>query len=247
MASPPLVDTVRQLSRELSGIARLLPKEDPLQPPPGKPNVPSFLFEIRTLCVLLRALQKQGWNITIERRKGRVHFVRAPAAKSTGSFFRIAMGQVEFQITQGTQVSDRHGEPRAPDICLQQGSAGDVPTYLDVLAIWDAKLRGQSGRVSNKCVSDAEFRSFVMVRAWLAPPLPGKDPLDKWPEAFQVCALISNGRRPTEPEAVMIEAAVSVVERFGDEKTPAWPSRSDHIAAARPVPAGAALSGDGTV
>ena len=71
-----------------------------------------------------------------------------------------------------------------------------------------------------------------MVRAWLNPPLPGKDPLGEWPEAFSVCALISNGRRPTEPEGVLIEAGVSVVEHFRGANTPAWPSRAEHIAAA---------------
>jgi hypothetical protein len=236
MASPSLVDTVHQLSAELRGIANLLPHEDPLQPPPGKENVPSFLFEISTLVALLRALKNQGWTITAEPRAGRVRLVRAPARKSTGSVFHIEKAPRKFQITQGTKVSDRHGEPRAPDICLQRGTASDSPTHHDVLAIWDAKLRGHSGLVTEERISDPEFRSFVMIRAWLAPPRPPNDePLADWPEAFRVCALISNGLRPTEPEAVLIEAGVSIVEQFGDEHTPAWPSRLDHIAAGEGV------------
>ena len=230
MASAPLVDTVHQISRELRRVASLLPNEDPLQPPPGTKNVPSFLFEIRVLLVLLRALKELGWTITFERRSEHIRFVRSPAPKSTGSFFWITKDKSQFQITQGTQIIDRHGQPRAPDISLQSGTAGPAPTHGDVLAIWDAKLRGQSGRVTDKRVSDAEFRSFVMVRAWLAPPLPGNDALSEWPVAFGVCALISNGRRPTEPEAVFIEAGVSVVEQFTDENTPTWPTRADHIA-----------------
>lgn len=231
MASPSLVDQVRDLSRELRQVAALLPNDDPLQPPNGKKNAPSFLFEVRVLLALLRGLTRSGWRITVERRAGQVRLVRGPARKIRGSFFRVTRAETMFQLTQGTQVQDRHGEPRAPDICLQRGEAGDEPSFQDVLALWDAKLRGTSGKVTDEPVSDDALRSFAMIRAWLAPPHPGEDPLSGWPDAFTVCAIVSNGRKPTEPVGVLIEAGVSIVEKFGDENTPAWPSRQEHITA----------------
>ncbi len=216
-------------------IAAHLPNEDPLRPPSGKKNAPSFLFEIKVLLDMLSALKRAGWTIAVERRSGRIRLVRGPAPKSTGSFFRITRAESTFQITQGTQVKDRHGEPRAPDICLLLGSAGEQPTFCDVLALWDAKLRGKTGRITEDRISDGEFRSFAMVRSWLAPPLPSGDHLAGWPPAFSVCALISNGRRPTEPIGVLFEAGVSVVEQYAGANTSAWPSRQDHINA-RPPP-----------
>jgi hypothetical protein len=41
--------------------------------------------------------------------------------------------------------------------------------------------------------------------------------------------VISNGRGPTEPDAVLIDAGVSVVEQFKDEHTTPSPTRADHI------------------
>jgi hypothetical protein len=150
MASASLVDQVDAMSKRLKQIARLLPNEHPLRSPKGQKNAPAFLFEFKILLEMLRALKQAGWTITVERRDGQIRFARAPRSKSTSSFFRIVKAGTAFQVTQGTQVADRHGEPRAPDICLQAGQAGENPTYKDVLAIWDAKLRGRTGRLLEK-------------------------------------------------------------------------------------------------
>src|SRR5947207_2216359 len=108
MASAPLVaiDQVRALSRRLREIARLLPNENPLDPLPRGRAAAPFLFEIKVLVDLLSALKTAGWEIDVERRGKRVRFVRSPAPKSTGSFFRIRKGDLFFQITQGTKIED---------------------------------------------------------------------------------------------------------------------------------------------
>lgn len=231
MASPPLVDQVHDLSEGLRTLANLLPNEHPLRPDPGKKNAPSFLFEIFVLLAMLRGLKRLGWEIVAQLRDGKVRLVRGPAAKASGSYFRIARESTVLQVTQGTRIKDRLDRDRAPDLCLQRGDADDKPTFRDVLAIWETKLRGTTGEVTTKRISDSEFRSFAMIRDWLAPPAPGEDPLSEWPAAFRVCAIVSNGRRPTEPRPVLIDARVSIVENFSDENTAIWPSRQEHIAA----------------
>ena len=110
------------------------------------------------------------WNVSIERRGGFVKFVRAPALKSTGSFFRIVKTGEMLQVTQGTKIEDKHGRLRAPDISIQAGNTGDNPTRKDVFAIWDVKLRGESGDIDGARITDDEFRSFLVLRGWLDVP-----------------------------------------------------------------------------
>ena len=229
MAPPSLVDQIHELSERLRHIVAVLPQEDPFRLPTGRKPAESFLFEMKILLELLYALKQAGWTIDIERPGGEIRFVRAPAKKSTASYFRISKDGTTRQITQGTKVADRHGKERAPNICLQAGMAGMAPTYQDVLALWDAKLHGIAGTVHEGPITDAEFRSFAMVRSWLAPPLPGNDGLADWPPAFTVCALISNGKKPTEPAEVLLEAGVSVVENYTGTNSPTWPTRQQHI------------------
>lgn len=232
MAPPSLVDSVTGLSKALREIARLLPDEDPLDPPGGKKNAASFLFEIHVVVAMLRGLQDRGWTVRMLPEASSMRLARAPAPKSRASYFHISRDDHEFHVTHGTQVHDRHGEPRAPDISLQRECSGENPTFEHVLAIWDAKLRGSTGRPDHRRISDAEFRSFAMLRDWLDPPRPGDDPLSDWPPAFTVCALITNGRRPSEPTSVMLEARVSIVEHFQDKDTAATPTRDEHVCAA---------------
>ncbi len=240
MAPPSLVDVdqVNKLSSRLETIARYLPPEDPLSPAPGRKNAPSFLFEIKVLLDLLDVLSTSGWSIVTTYREGRIRLVRAAAAKSMGSFFTITRGGSQFQIAQGTKILDIHDESRAPDISLQRKDSGDEPTYRDVLAIWDAKLRGQTGQTTKTRISDPEFRSFVLVRKWLKAPCSTFDdiPAD-WPPAFRVCALISNGRSPSEPESVFIEGCISVVQKYEGANSEPWPSLQQHTAAQNRQPA----------
>lgn len=235
MASASLVDQVVALSRQLARIANALPDEDPLRPPDGKKNAPSFLFEMTVLLALLSWLRANDWMIVAERRDGRIRLVRAPAAKATGSVFRICKGALSFQITQGTEITDKYQKTRAPDICLQVGSASDHPTHADVLAMWDAKLRGDSGEPAEERISSGEFWAFVGMHSQLGAPLPGGDLLGSWPPAFGVCALISNGRRPTEPAQVLLDNHVSVVELFESENSAAWPTHEEHMEEIRKV------------
>jgi hypothetical protein len=232
MAPPSLVDAdaILELSEDLRRVVRLLPSEDPLLPPDGKKNAASFLFEMRVLFTLLVALRSMGWTIEVKRRAGAIVFVRAPALKATGSYFHLRKADQEWHLTQGTKVVDLHGEERAPDIALEHPTSGDDPTFRHVAAIWDAKLRGTAWREDAHRISDQEFARFALVRKWLSAPVPGKDPLESWPAAFQVCGLITNGQRPSEPASVFLEAAVSVVEHFPEATDACWPSRADHVA-----------------
>jgi hypothetical protein len=56
---------------------------------------------------------------------------------------------------------------RAPDISLQAEASGEAPEAKHVHAIWDAKVRGKTGMLSKKRVSDGEFARFIMVKEWL--------------------------------------------------------------------------------
>jgi hypothetical protein len=69
-------------------------------------------------------------------------------------------------------------------------------------------------------------------REWLDAPRPtfGEMPTD-WPSAFQVSAIISNGRKPTEPISVFLEACVSVVEQYVNAGSEPWPTLREHTEA----------------
>ncbi len=231
MASPQVVDQIRQLSEMMEQIVTVLPQEDPFQPAGEEKPAAPFLFEMKILLELLLALKESGWIIDIERPGGRIKFVRSPGKKATASFFRLSKDGTKRQITQGTRVKDPYDRPRAPDICLQDGDTGLEPTYKDVLALWDAKLRGKRETAAERRVTDAEFRSFAMIRKWLQPPLPGNDVLGEFPPAFSVCALITNGKKPTEPAAVLLDEGVSVVATYAGVQSAIWPTRQEHITA----------------
>jgi hypothetical protein len=224
MATPPLVDDVAALSEALGNVLGFLPSENPLEPPKGKTNASSFLFEIRVLFALLWELKERGWQIDPVRRNGRLHFVRAPANKATGTYFKVAQGSDSFDLTQGTEILDEHRQTRAPDMSLQT-PCGDNATHKEVLVIWDSKLRGAFGKPSKECVPDVEFRSFLFVCRMLGLQL--WTPPSSWPNGCSLSSLITNGVRPTEPDSVFLDGGVSVIEQFAHGAAP-WPSRAEH-------------------
>jgi hypothetical protein len=148
---------------------------------------------------------------------------------------RLQRAGAEWQLVHGTEILDQFGRPRAPDLSLQTGNAPPDPTLKHVVAIWDAKLRGRTGQARDRPITDGEFRSFVVLLRWLEVPAPG-DPaealLGDFPPAFQVRGLITNGRGPTEPDAVFLDERVAVVEHFQHAGTPCSPARRAHLIAA---------------
>jgi hypothetical protein len=233
-----MVSEIQELSKLLSRALRLQPGEKPLPPRKGKKDTSAFLFEMKVLFGLLLRLRRNGWDIQIVRpyNDGKVSFVRNPAKKTSGTYFIISKDGLVFHLVHGTKIQDMHGEPRAPDISLQLPQGGDSPTYADVLAMWDAKLRGTNAGPAEERISDNEYARFAKVREWLQLPRPGtpNDTLDLWPPAFEVSGLISNGRRNTEPETIYFADAVSVVEHYDGPSKQCYPSRQQHINHSRP-------------
>jgi hypothetical protein len=234
MATSSLVGQVHELSKKLAEAVELMPGED-LFAPKGR-QASSFLYELMVLGHLLLGLEKGKWRIRIEnRRNGAIVFARAPRPKSNATYFRVSRKKGAFHLVQGTQIRDRHGKRRAPDLSLQSEDSEHTPTWKHVLGFWDAKLRGNSGQLSKRRVTDSEYARFQAVRRWLRPPRPGtpRDVLGKWPMAFQVCALITNGKPPSEPKSVLLEDSVSVAAGFSGCDTVLRPTRLAHIRHAR--------------
>jgi hypothetical protein len=227
MANASLVSRTHQLSQGLARVLSLLPKDVDLSE-----SAASFLFEVRVLTSMVSALDSDGWHVKAVKRQGRLVLHRAPGKKCNASYLQIEKGMTKYQIVTGSQISDRYGEPRAPDISLQQDGAPDEPSCEHVIAIWDAKLRGDTGAADKDRVSDAEFARFVFVHEALdlGPPGTRDAVLGKWPASFQVSGLVTNGTGPSEPSSVFLDKGVSVVEHFANATTPCKPNRSAHLA-----------------
>lgn len=228
MASSSLVDKVHNISVKLGLILATTPREDLL----GNNPPQSFLFELRVLFELLDYLKNsKGWTVTPEHKpNGQYCFLRAPGLKKNATFFRVKKNAESYQVTHGSKIQDRYGEKRAPDISLQTGNAPLEPTHSDVLAIWDAKLRGSRGTLSDKRITDSEFGKFVYFMEVLNIKRPAQGLIPKdWPPALEVSALITNGEEPTEPRNAMLDRGFSVTSHYNGPKTQTEPSRRDHF------------------
>jgi hypothetical protein len=233
MATPLLVNQVHSLSRRFQDLLRLLPDEDPLEPRPGVKNAAPFLFEVEVMLELFKGLRGAATRARIKlvRRSGECVLARAPRAKAEVSYFRLVMQRGEFQLVHGAKVADRFGTPRAPDLCLQRKEATDSPMHDDVLAIWDIKLRGESGDAESRRVSKGEFGYFVLLADVLAVPAPGPrvEFLRGWPSAFQVSGLITNGLAPLESDDLLLEKGICVVDQFSGQGSQGAPTWGDHV------------------
>ncbi|WP_127587909.1 hypothetical protein [Paenibacillus koleovorans] len=233
MASPQMVDRILNLPRNLQNSMGLLPKDDLYTSVTQRGDADNFLFELKVLFSLLDYLTTHGWRCTIANKQMSViRLPRSPGLKKNFSYFVVEhtkTGQI-WQIVHGTQIEDQFGEPRAPDISLQTENASIQPTYRDIKAIWDAKLRGTDDDLLDNVISDSEYRSFVWVKDKLRIPWPNstEDVLAGWPPAFEVCALITNGKSPTENVKVFLSDHASITAQFKDASTPTFPRRMDY-------------------
>lgn len=245
MATTSLVSRTEELSKHLKEALQLLPSDDPMGlDEKGRPEA-SFLFEMVVLHALVVELKARGWTVEAVPRNGKHRFPRGPALKANHSWIRLERDGTKWQLVHGTQIRDRFGKPRAPDLSLQKGDAPLDPEAKHVVAIWDAKLRGESEAAQGASISDGEFRSFLSVLYWLNVPEPGdpaEAPLASFPPAFEVRGLITNGKRPTEPDALFLHEGVGVTEHFATANTPCHPARHAHLGAT--ANAGGAQSND---
>ncbi|KAA8782583.1 hypothetical protein EC604_01815 [Paenibacillus amylolyticus] len=229
-----MVKNIQKLSKDLSRVINLLPRED-LYTSVANPNYAAdYLFEMKVLFSLLDHMTKGGWSGSVENRQGQGNIVlpRKPGLKRNFSYFILEnkVTKEKWQVVHGTKIKDPFGELRAPDISLQVGNAGVNPTYRDIKAIWDAKLRGKEDSLTNKRISDSEYQSFAWLRENLRVPRPNSadDPLAGWPQAFEVSALITNGDGPTENDQVLLNNGVSITRHFQNATTPTHPRRQLH-------------------
>lgn len=231
-----MVMKLERLSKTLGEVLRLLPDEDLAGSTTKPTDALDFLFEIKVLFSLLVYLTEDGWVVEVQNRQGnRIILPRKPGRKANFSYFSIEHSStgLAWQLVHGTQLEDPFGKLRAPDLSLQLPSASTAPTYQDIRAMWDAKLRGNDDGDIDIPMKDADYRSFVWVRDILRVPCPNdsNNPLDGWPPAFEVSGLITNGLGPTENIGIYINDGVSVTQHFQDANTPTYPSRRAHIEA----------------
>jgi len=187
---------------------------------------------MKVLLSLLGALKERlSFSVTAVERNGRLVLARAPRPKADVSYFQLKNSGAAFQLVHGAEVLDRFQQTRAPDLCLQKTQATENPNHEDVLAIWDAKLRGETGEPERRRVTKSELAYFLLMMDALRVPRPGGDVafLGSWPVAFQVSALISNGLRPTEPDSFFLEKGLSVVELFDGADSPGHPALERHL------------------
>lgn len=232
MATSSLVDRTHELSRKLGALLRILPTDDPLHRTDLKKDASSFLFEVVVLIELLLNLSEAGL-VTVVRRSGHIVLARAPASKRKKSYFICTLGGRSYDLLPSIDVADRMGGTQAPDLTLHDHiPETQLPDYSNVRAIWDAKLRGETGAVDNEPIAKGEFATFLLMCDLLSVPKPGesRDVLPEWKSAFDVSALISNGRIPHQSLVFMIEKGISVTELFVTRSTQCKPLRHEHLA-----------------
>ncbi|QTH42028.1 hypothetical protein J4772_31705 [Cohnella sp. LGH] len=229
-----MVNNIQKLSKNLSQVIGLLPSEDLYGSVAKSTDAADYLFEMKVLFSLLDHMTENSWTGSIENRQhnGDIVLPRKPGLKRNFSYFILEnkVTKKKWQVVHGTKIKDPFGELRAPDISLQVEHAGVTPTYKDVKAIWDAKLRGQEDSVARGRISDHEYQSFAWLRENLRVPRPNSadDPLAGWPPAFEVSALITNGDGPTENDQVLLNNGVSITRHFQNATTPTHPPRHLH-------------------
>jgi len=233
MASPSLVVAVRELADRLRAILRALPRdEDPFEPKPGRKAAPSFLFEMVALVGLLQALKDRGWAVREALPRQRpLRFLRAPGRKDGTTYFEVQKGDTRLQVVHGSELRDAFNFTQAPDISLQRGTASTDPTYGDLIAMWDMKLKGRVVGPVDSRIEKTDLGTFVWMRRQLRlqPPGLADDVLDDFPAAFSVSGLIGNGNQPFVSAESLLEEGVSCVAPYETAASPAKPTRSEHL------------------
>jgi hypothetical protein len=168
--------------------------------------------------------------VTYVQGRGGNQFPESPARKREYSYFKVVTRRrgMSWDVCHGTKIRDRYDKWRAPDISLQRSSARNQPTWRHVFAIWDAKHRKSNSRR----ITNPEYAYFGMFIRTLRVPRPRtRDGLSRvLPRAFEVSALITNGRFAREPEEHCLDCGFSMVESFiGDVNVSPQPSRRKHI------------------
>lgn len=232
MASISLVDRVHELSERLAGVLSLLPSEDPLLRASGEKDTADFLFEIVVLTELLVGIKPRA-TVSVVRRSDKIVLARKPAKKRNKTYFIVTFGEIKYELLHGIKVADRFTGTQAPDLTLQAASGDDEAEFSKVRAIWDAKLRGETGLAASERVSKGDLTSFLHMLDALAVPTPGdpRDVLDGWPKAFEVSGIISNGALPFAPRKLFLEKGCSATESFVDFSSHCQPSRAEHLGA----------------
>lgn len=238
MATTSLVDRAHELSQNLANALRLLPPDDPLWREDGKNDVADFLFEIVILTEMLKALSAKFSIDVVRRKNGNIVLARKPASKLQKSYFVIKIAGQEYQLLHGIDIRDRFGSTQAPDFSLHDDTSDDTADHRNVLAIWDAKLKGDTADHHAARVSKPEVAEFLHMLDMLSVPKPGdnRDVLDGWPAAFEVSSIVSNGKLSTHPPQMFLEKGGSLTEHFTNANTPCQPSRSQHLRSSRKRP-----------
>ena len=136
-------------------IARLLPSEDPLRPRPGKKNAPLSYSRSKCFWRCCRPSERTAGIPSPSSAMGGFGSSVAPHPRRRAATSAITRGGIALHLTQGTQVKARHGEPRAPDICLQRDAATDDPTFEEVVAL-GTPASGATRAPSPRLVSQME-------------------------------------------------------------------------------------------
>jgi hypothetical protein len=235
VAATSLVDRAQEFSEKLRNVLNLFPGDDPLHRDNGEKDASSFLFEILVLIELLAQFAKHG-PIAVTKRGNKILLARSPAKKQSKSYFTVRLGGEAFDLLSGIKIDDRVGKTQAPDFSLHDSVGDQQPCgYQNVRAIWDAKLRGETGAADDDEVTKGEFALFLLMMDVLDVPMPGdaRDVIAPLGGAFEVSALISNGALPTQAESYLIEKGVAVVANFTSAATTGWPARAVHLSRRR--------------
>ncbi len=176
-------------------------------------NTLSFLYEMVCYFYLISNLRGVIELRYRKATKGHV-FAHPTGNKPNFAYFyvRFVNGKY-YDICLNTGISDVYRRERYPDISLQVHNEAEVPTHERIVAIWDAKHRSKNDKDE---IVGGEFEKFVRDMAVLKVQRPEAGDLLELscPEAFNVCALITNGEMPGEPIERMLDLGFSCTTHF---------------------------------
>jgi hypothetical protein len=141
---------------------------------------------------------------------------RAPGKKQNYSYICLhnQADECEYELCPGINITDRYNMDRAADINLLLPSQTEQPLFSHLCAIWDAKHRRITGRLSGPEVSD-----FIVTFEALGKPEPSVSWRQIMPQAFRKSGLLTNGLFSTEPVLHLQDRSISETEHFPDAPT----------------------------
>jgi hypothetical protein len=178
----------------------------------------NYIYEFYCLMKIIEDLHRNP-NHKIKFIKGNGIFPRNPTSKKNKPYFVLEANNKEiFQICSGTQIQTVHTDvKKAPDISFQSmTSNNELPSYKDVLVIYDAKYSEAKGDKSFQEGQMALFNRMIRLLK-LETPTQISYYFTHYSN-FNGNCILTNKKSYTDDVAELRAESITVVQDFDENK-----------------------------